>query len=144
MCIFPHFSLTCFDILSWDSAYDFVLMYYRSNLKKCCYSASVWLSVRPSIFCTCLLYQYALSFKFDFGFFNAFLLEKFYIKIAFFNVHDGRIMHRSRCSGIFVRVMPVLELRILEIHNIEYCKYTIIHTFRLHALTYWAEIMYLI
>ena len=28
---FPHFSLTCFDILSWNFAYDFVLMYYRSS-----------------------------------------------------------------------------------------------------------------
>ena len=29
---FPHFSLTCFDILSWNFAYDFVLLYYRSSL----------------------------------------------------------------------------------------------------------------
>ena len=29
---FPHFSLTCFDILSWNFAYDFVLPYYRSSL----------------------------------------------------------------------------------------------------------------
>ena len=28
---FPHFSLTCFDILSWNFAYDFVLLYYRSS-----------------------------------------------------------------------------------------------------------------
>ena len=28
---FPHFSLTCFDILSWNIAYDFVLLYYRSS-----------------------------------------------------------------------------------------------------------------
>ena len=28
---FPHFSLTCFDILSWNFAYDFVLPYYRSS-----------------------------------------------------------------------------------------------------------------
>ena len=28
---FPHFSLTCFDILSWNFAYDFVLVYYRSS-----------------------------------------------------------------------------------------------------------------
>ena len=28
---FPHFSLTCFDILSWNFAHDFVLMYYRSS-----------------------------------------------------------------------------------------------------------------
>ena len=29
---FPHFSPTCFDILSWNFAYDFVLLYYRSRL----------------------------------------------------------------------------------------------------------------
>ena len=29
---FPHFSLTCFDILSWNFAYDFALLYYRSSL----------------------------------------------------------------------------------------------------------------
>ena len=29
---FPHFSLTCFDVLSWNFAYDFVLLYYRSSL----------------------------------------------------------------------------------------------------------------
>ena len=29
---FPHFSLTRFDILSWNFAYDFVLLYYRLSL----------------------------------------------------------------------------------------------------------------
>ena len=28
---FPHFSLTCFDILGWNFTYDFVLLYYRSS-----------------------------------------------------------------------------------------------------------------
>ena len=28
---FPHFSLTCFDILSWNFAYDFAFLYYRSS-----------------------------------------------------------------------------------------------------------------
>ena len=28
---FPHFSPTCFDILSWNFAHDFVLMYYRAS-----------------------------------------------------------------------------------------------------------------
>ena len=28
---FPHFSLTCFDILSWNFAHDFVILYYRSS-----------------------------------------------------------------------------------------------------------------
>ena len=29
---FPHFSLTSFDILSWNFAYNFVVLYYRSSL----------------------------------------------------------------------------------------------------------------
>ena len=28
---FPHFSHSCFDILSWNFAHDYVLMYYRSS-----------------------------------------------------------------------------------------------------------------
>ena len=40
MCSFPHFSPTCFDILSSNFAYDFVSPYYRSssnavNSRKC-------------------------------------------------------------------------------------------------------------
>ena len=31
ICSFPHISHTCFDILSWNFAYDFVLLYYRSS-----------------------------------------------------------------------------------------------------------------
>ena len=118
MCSLPHFSPTCFDILSWNFAYDFFLMYYRSHLNfvtlrqflkelclfvnleyrkyavfrtflqhalrywsdilhmillcfneqqikfKCHHSASIWLPVRPSIFCNCLLYALAIELKF--------------------------------------------------------------------------------
>ena len=32
ICSFPHFSSTCFDILSSNFVYDFVLMYHRSSL----------------------------------------------------------------------------------------------------------------
>ena len=32
ICSFPHFSPTCFDILSSNFVYDFVLMYYRASL----------------------------------------------------------------------------------------------------------------
>ena len=31
-----------------------------------------------------------------------YVLEKYYTKIALQNVHDGRIMHRLRCSGMFL------------------------------------------
>ena len=137
---FPHFSPTCFDISSWNFAYDFVLLFYRSSLSvvnfrqflwelcpfwnfeywkytvfrtfllsaltywaeilhmtsfnvlkikyECHNSVSIWLFVLPSIFCTLLLH--ALTYLAEnlnwrsLGFFNAFLLEKYYIKIAFF------------------------------------------------------------
>ena len=31
ICSFPHFSPSCFDISSWNFAYDFVLLYYRTS-----------------------------------------------------------------------------------------------------------------
>ena len=43
---FPHFSLTCFDILSWNFAYDFVLLYYRSSSSVVNY-ASIFVGVMP-------------------------------------------------------------------------------------------------
>ena len=49
--------------------------------------------------------KFSWNLKFDVGFLNAFLLEKYYIKIAFWNVHDGRIMHRLWCSGIFLECL---------------------------------------
>ena len=45
--------------------------------------------------------KFSWNLKFHVGFFNAFLLEKYYTKLAFKNVHNGRIMHRLRCSCIF-------------------------------------------
>ena len=69
---FPHFSLTCFDIMSWNFAYDFVLQYYRSSLSVV-----------------------------------NFLLE------------------------------------LCPFWNLEYWKYTVFHTFLLHALIYWAEILHM-
>ena len=67
-----HF-YTCFDILSWNSAYDFVLLYYRLSL-------------------------------------SAVNLLQFLLELCPF-------------------------------WNLEYWKYTVFHTFLIHALTYWAEIL---
>ena len=72
---FPHFSFTCFDILSWNVTYDFVSLYY-------------WSSLSVIIF-------------------RQFLLELY------------------------------------PFWNLEYWKYTVFHTFLLHALTYWAEILHI-
>ena len=43
---FLHFSRTCFDISSWNFAYDFILLYYRS-LFKCCQFVSIFVGVMP-------------------------------------------------------------------------------------------------
>ena len=55
---------------------------------ECHNSVSVWLFVRPSIFCTFLLHASTHLtenlFWRSLGFFNAFLLEKYYINIAFY------------------------------------------------------------
>ena len=65
---FPHFSLTCFGILSWYFEYDFVLLYYRSS--------SIVVNLRQFLWELCPFW------------------------------------------------------------NLEYWKYTVFHTFLLHALTY--------
>ena len=70
---FPHFSPTCFDILSWNFVSHFLLMNIRS-------SSSVVI-------------------------FRQFLLE------------------------------------LCPFWNLEYSKYTVVRTFLIHALTYWAEIL---
>ena len=73
--VFPHFSVTCFDILSWNFAYDFVSLYYRSSL--------------------------------SFFNFRLFLLE------------------------------------LCPFWNLEYWKYAVFRTFLLHVLTYWAEVSHM-
>ena len=45
---FPHFSHTCFDILSWTFAHDFVLMYYKcTDQVEWCHFASSFEGVMP-------------------------------------------------------------------------------------------------
>ena len=78
-------------------------MYYRSSSSV----VTLHLSGSPSVhhfsgLASYMHWQLSWNFKFHFGFFNGFLLEKCYIKKAFQNEHDGRIMHRLRCSGIFM------------------------------------------
>ena len=124
---FQHFSLTCFDILSWNFAHDFVLLKYRPsssvvnlrqflwelcpfwNLEYLKYSFSALFSYMLEIqfFRTFLLHaltywaeifhmtlfnvlqikfecrhfvsiHFIWNITFDVGFFNAFLLEKYY------------------------------------------------------------------
>ena len=75
MCSFPHFSPSCFNILSWNFVYDFILMYYRSSL-------------------------------------SVVTLRQFLKELSLFL-------------------------------NLEYRKYTVFRSFLLHASTYWAEILHM-
>ena len=104
---FPPFSLTCFDILSWNFAYDFVLLYYRS-------SSSV-VNLRQLLWELCPFWN--LNY-WKYTVFRTFLLHAL--------TYWAEILHMTlfycttdqvRVSSIFVGVMPLLELKLLEIHS---------------------------
>ena len=107
ICSFPHFSPTCFDILSSNFVYDFVLMYHRSRL-----SVVILLQF---LFELCLFVNLKYS---KYTVFRTFLLHAL--------TYWAEILHMTlfycttdqvQVSSIFVGVMPLLELRILEIHS---------------------------
>ena len=104
---FPHFSLTCFDILSSHFAYDFVSLYYRS-------SSSV---VNLHQFLRELYPFWNLEY-WKYTIFRTFLLHAL--------TYWAEILHMTlfyctsdqvRVSSTFVGAMPLLELRILKIHS---------------------------
>ena len=104
---FPHFSLSCFDILSSNFAYDFVSPYYRSSLSVVNLRQFLW-ELCP--FWNLKYWKYTV--------FRTFLLQSL--------IYWAEILHMTffYCtidqvwvSSIFVGVMPLLELRILKIHN---------------------------
>ena len=99
---FPQISPKWSDILSWKFSYDFV-QYTIDQVRVP--SLCIRLALCPSFhflrFPPTCTDKCSWNLKFEVGFLNAFLLEKYYIKIAFKNVHDGRIMHCLRCSFIF-------------------------------------------
>ena len=102
---FPHFSLTCFDILSWNFAYVFVLLYYRS-------SSSV-VNLRQFLWELCPFWNLEYC---KYTVFRTFLLhpltywaESLHI-ILFFCTTDW-VWVSSIC--VYFGVMPLFELRIL-------------------------------
>ena len=78
-------------------------------------SLCVRLALHPSIhflqFPPTCIDKFSWNLKCDVGFFNTFPFRKVLYKNSFLNVHDGRIMHRLRCSGIFNTKHPVIILR---------------------------------
>ena len=107
---FPHFSLTCFDILSWNFAYDFVLLYYRLSSSVVNFRQVLW-ELCP--FWNLEYWKYTV--------FRTFLLHALtywaeILDMTFFTVLQIKF-ERRQFALIFDGVMPPLELRILEIHS---------------------------
>ena len=118
---FLHFSHACFDIMSWNFAHDFVLMYYRSSLsvvtlRQFLYARRdvLWYGdVRPSVRPSVRVSVRPFSALFSYMLWHIEL--KFCIWLCF-TVLQIKFECRQFAS-IFVGVMPLLELRILEIHS---------------------------
>ena len=104
---FPHFSHTCFDILSWNFAYDFVKLYYRSSLSVVNWHQFLW-ELCP--FWNLKYWKYTV--------FRTFLIHAltYWAEILHMTLFYCTI-DQVWVSSIFVGVMPLLELTILKIHN---------------------------
>ena len=111
ICSFPHFSPTCFDILSSNFVYDFVLMYHRASL-----SVVILLQFLLEL---CLFVNLEYS---KYTVFRTFLLHALTYWAEILHMTLLLLYYRSSSSVVnlrqfFVGVMPLLEVRILEIHS---------------------------
>ena len=102
---FPHFSLTCFDILSWNFAYDFVLLYYRSSLSV--------VNLRQFLWELCPFWNLEHC---KYTVFRTFLLHPLTywaesLHITLFLCTTDQVWVSSIC--VYFGVMPLFELRIL-------------------------------
>ena len=135
---FLHFSHTCFDIMSWNFAHDFVLMYYRLSLsvvtlRQFLYARRdvLWYGdVRPSV-------RPSGSPSARFPHFSPTCFDILSWNFA----HDFVLMY-YRSSLSVVNLRQVL-LELCPFWNLEYWKYTVFRIFLLHALTYWVEILHM-
>ena len=127
--IFPHFSLTCFDILSWNFAYDFVLLYYRT-------SSSV-VNLRQFLWELCPFWN--LEY-WKFTVFCNFSLTPFHI--LSWNFADDFVLLYYR-SSLSVRQFASILWELCPFWNLEYWKFTVFRTFLLHPFTYWAKSLHI-
>ena len=126
---FPHVSLTRFDKLSWNFASDFVLLYYRS-------SSSV-VNFRQFFFGIKPLMEFRILIMHSFPHFS---LTRF--DILSWNFAFDFVLLYYRSSSSVVNFRQFLE-ELCPFWNVEYWKYSVVRTFLLHTLTYWAEILHL-
>ena len=128
ICSFPHFSPTCFDILSSNFVYDFVLMYHRASL-----SFVILLQFLLEL-CLFVNLEYL---KYSFPHFS---LTGFDILSWNFAYDFVLLYYRSSSSVVNLRQF-LLEL--CPFWNVEYWKCTVFRTFLLHPLAYWAESLHI-
>ena len=105
ICSFPHFSPTCFDILSSNFVYDFVWMYHRASL-----SVIILLQFLLEL-CPYVNLEYS-----KYTVFRTFLLHAltYWAEILHMTLFYCTTEFECRqFASIFVGVMPLLELRIL-------------------------------
>ena len=115
---FPHFSLTCFDTLSWK--FCIWLWFTVLQIKvECCQFPSIF--IRPSSDGT--YYGMAMSFRVSFSHsFPHFSHTCFDILSWNFVCHF--LYMNIQSSSSIVGFMPLLELRILEIHSLTHFSLT--------------------
>ena len=150
---FPHFSLSCFDILSWNFAYDFVSAYYRSSLSV--------ITLRQFLKELCLFVN--LEYR-KCAVFRTFLLHSLtywaeILHMTFFY----RTIDQVSVSSNFVGLMPlfirpssdgtyygmVMSVRVSVRPTLRPVSFhpglrpPVFRTFLLHALTYRADILHM-
>ena len=128
ICGFPHFSPTCFDILSSNFIYDFVLMYYRASL-----SVVILLQFFLEL---CLFVNLEYS-KYSFLHFSL----TFFDILSWNFAYDFVLLYYRASSSVIILRQFLWEL--CPFCNLEYWKYTVFRTFLLHPLTYWAESLHI-
>ena len=125
---FPHFSPTCFYILSWNFAHGFVLMYFRSSLSV--------VNLHQVLLELCPFWNLEY-WKYSFPHFSPTCSDILSWNFA----HDFVLMNYRSSSSVVNLHQFLWEL--CPFWNLEYWKYTVFRTFLLHALTYWAEILHM-
>ena len=130
MCSFPHFSPTCFDILSWNFAYYFDSSYYRSS--------SSALNLCQCLWELCILLELRMLEIYSFPHFSLACFD-----ILSWNFTYDFVLSYYRSSSSVINLRQCLW-ELCPFWNLEYWKYTVFRTFLLHTLTYWAEILHMI
>ena len=128
ICSFPHFSPTCFDILSSNFVYDFVLMYHRASL-----SVVILLQFLLEL---CLFVNLEYS---KYTVFFTFLLHALtywaeILHLSLFYCTTDQVRVSSFCVNFCGSYAPFGTYNTVN---------TVFCTFLLHTLTYWAEILHM-